>query len=133
MVRAVSGAKPTSDSRGIDPQWVRIATMAADEAVPLLAAKGITHLFLTSRDFNLGTRLDFHGTSESAFISSGGFAPLVNEMSREQITASLVYRALLGKDPVSGLTPIGEVNHPATEQRAVLFRVEPLAPPVAVP
>lgn len=133
IVRAVSGANPTSDFRVLDPQWVRIATMAADEAVPLLAEKGITHLFLTSRDFNLGTRLDFHGTSETAFISSGGFAPLVNEMSREQITASLVYRALLGKDAVPGLTPIGEANHPATEQRAVLFRVEPLAPPVAVP
>lgn len=133
MVRAVTGARPTSDRRVLDPQWVRIATMPSNEAVPMLAAKGATHLFLTSRDFNLGTRLDSHGDSESGFVSSGGFAPLVNEMSREQITASLVYRALLGKEPVPGLTPVGEVNHPSTEQRAVLFRVEPLAPPAAAP
>jgi hypothetical protein len=128
MVRAISAAQPTSDFCRVDPRWVRIATMAAPEAVGVLASKKVTHVFLTSSDFNLGTKLDAHGVVEAAFVSTGGFAPLVNDMPHAQVSASLVHRALLGKEPVPGLTPLKEATHLPTEQRAVLYRVEPAAP-----
>lgn len=121
LVRAVAGARPTSDLREVQPEWVRLAMMPTEEAVPILAERKVTHLFLTSADFDLGKKTDAHGIVESAFVGSGGFEALLNHLPNDKITASLAYQALLGKTPALGLTMQKAATHPATEQRAVLY------------
>lgn len=129
LVRAVAGARPTSDLREVHPEWVRLAMMPAEEAVPILAERKVTHLFLTSTDFDLGKKADAHGIVESAFVGSGGFEALLNDLPKDKVMTSLAYQALFGKTPISGLVLLQAVTHPATEQRAVLYRIGAPLPP----
>ncbi|MCC7518500.1 MAG: hypothetical protein IT578_04875 [Verrucomicrobiae bacterium] len=133
LVRAVSEAQPTSEIYAVQPDWIRIAMLPADDAIRELATKKVTHLFLTSGDLSRKPEREILNDAEPAFRGSGGFAAWVNEMPPEKITASLAYQALYGKTPLLGLTKLREIYLDSTDQRAVLGRMAPAIPSTETP
>ena len=112
LARTVTGVRVTTDWHHLDPQWVELATRPSHEAVTELKRRGVTHLFLTSYDFN-------------RVYASGGFEQVLPKLSDDDLRHSLVYEAQSGLLAiVEGTELLDHRYDPRTGIAAVLYKID---------
>ncbi len=124
LVRAAAGARPTSDMNHLNQKWVEMASRPAEESIAALKQLGITHIFLTSHDCNRVMKKGSHDYLEAVTAGTGGFGSTLPQLSDQELSETLVHRVLFGRTPVAGTTVLQTQIDSATEQKAVLLRVD---------
>ncbi len=124
LIQSFARAMPTSDMHHLDARWVEKSSGPSWDAIAYFKVRGVTHIFLTSYDFQLAVRRDAIGNTESGTICSGGFEKHVPKLSDSDLEKSLVYRVLNGDRPVPGTSVVSIQTDPSTRMKVVLLRLE---------
>ncbi|MDD2706701.1 MAG: hypothetical protein PHV34_01725 [Verrucomicrobiae bacterium] len=126
VVKSWTGAEPTANIQRLEhnPEWMALAALPSEKAIRELKKKRVTHLLLTSHDYEERWVRGGDGRMQVEVRCSGGLQDPLSTLGPEAVKDTLVCQALAATLPLPGMTLLFAGSDRNTGLKVVFYRVD---------